>query len=176
MKKLLILAALVLSACGTDPATETTTKATEQTALLRDYAGTDMPDIAVTDPDGEQTTLGEIAGGEPILVNLWASWCAPCVKELPTLLALSERGDVRVLALSQDIGPQPSVRAFLEGHGVGSLGAWQDADMAMTDALPVTIMPTTVLYDAQGKEVWRYVGDLDWSGDEAAALIAELDS
>lgn len=176
MKKLLILTALVVAACGTDPAPEPVTEATEQTALLRDYAGKDMPDIAVTDPDGEQTTLAEVAGGEPILVNLWASWCAPCVKELPTIAALSERGDVRVLALSQDIGPQPSVRAFLEGHGVGSLGAWQDADMAMTDALPVTIMPTTVLYDAQGKEVWRYVGDLDWAGDEAAALIAELDS
>ena len=176
MKKLLILAALGVAACGNETAAEPTTEATEATALIRDFAGMEMPDIAVTDPDGAATTLSEIAGGEPILVNLWASWCAPCVKELPTLVALSERGDVRVLALSQDMAPQPSVRAFLEQHDVASLGAWQDAEMAMTDALPVTIMPTTVLYNAEGQEVWRYVGDLDWAGDEAATLIAELDS
>ena len=176
MKKLILLAGLLLAACGSEPAAAETAAANQPPALLRDFAGTAMPDITVTDPDGGEMTLAEIADGEPLLVNLWASWCAPCVKELPTLLDLAEGGSVNVLALSQDIAPQASVRAFMEEHNVSDLGAWQDADMAMTDALPVTIMPTTVLYNAEGKEVWRYVGDLDWNGPEAEELIAELDS
>ncbi|MBB3764663.1 TlpA family protein disulfide reductase [Sphingomicrobium lutaoense] len=182
MKALPVISlALMLAACGQQPSSPTKKaeagecRPPEAGGVDRCHVGKEMPDIAVLAPDGGETTLADIAAGEPLLVNLWASWCAPCVKELPTLLALSGREDApRVLTLNQDMGPQRSVQAFLEGHGVGDLGAWQDPDMAMTDALPVTIMPTTVLYDGEGREVWRYVGDLDWNGEEASRLLAEL--
>lgn len=180
MKAILISAlALALAACGTEAPTNSEQgsecRPPEAGGIDRCNAGTAMPEVTILAPDGSETTLADVAGGAPILVNLWASWCAPCVKELPTLLALSGReGAPKVLALSQDQGPQLSVRAFLAGHGVEDLGAWQDPDMAMTDALPVSIMPTTILYDGDGREVWRYVGDLEWDGEEAAALLAEL--
>ena len=144
--------------------------------LQREFAGSELPDLLVLSPEGEQVALAEIAAGEPMLVNLWASWCAPCIQELPTLVALSGReGAPRILTLSQDMGPQPSIRAFLDDKGLVAVETWQDAEMGMTDALGIQIMPTTILYDADGMEVWRYVGDLDWSGAEAAALLAELD-
>ena len=116
--------------------------------------------------------------GVPVLVNLWASWCAPCIKELPTLdkLAASHRedGQLGVIAVSQDTGPQPSVEAFLKKLKVEDLGAYHDTKMALSGALgPDTVLPTSILYDAQGREVWRYVGDLDWTGAEAAKLLAE---
>src|SRR5688500_11214511 len=57
--------------------------------LDRSQAGKPAPDLAFKDPDGEDTSLPEIAAGKPLLVNLWATWCAPCIKELPTLIALS---------------------------------------------------------------------------------------
>jgi hypothetical protein len=71
------------------------------------------------------------------------------------------------------MGPQGSVKAFLEKLGVKHVGAFHDPQMALSGALGVQVMPTTILYGSDGREVWRYVGDLDWSGEEAAKLLAE---
>jgi thiol-disulfide isomerase/thioredoxin len=112
-----------------------------------------------------------------VLVNLWASWCGPCIKELPTLAKLSdahlEDGQLGVIAVCQDRGPQSSVTAFLAAHKIDGLGAYQDPEMALSGALGVQVMPTTVLYDRQGREMWRYVGDMDWTSAEASKLLAE---
>jgi thiol-disulfide isomerase/thioredoxin len=143
----------------------------------RSHKGQPAPDAVFSDPDGGEINLDEFKG-TPVLVNLWASWCAPCVKELPTLdkLARAHRddGQLGVIAVSQDSGPRASVEAFLDKLKVEDLGTYQDAKMALSGALgPDTVLPTTILYDADGKEVWRYVGDLDWTGPEAARLLAE---
>jgi len=78
------------------------------------------------------------------------------------------------VAVSQDTGPNASVVAFLKSHGIAALDPYQDAKMGLTGALgPDTVLPTSILFDANGKEVWRYVGDLDWTSPEAAKLLAE---
>ncbi|HET9810537.1 MAG TPA: TlpA disulfide reductase family protein [Sphingomicrobium sp.] len=139
----------------------------------RSHAGEAMPDAVLFNSDDDEATLAD-ASGKPLLVNFWASWCAPCVKELPTLDALSRKaGTPRILAVSEDIGERPSVEAFLEQHGIGDLESWRDPKMTLSAALGIQVMPTTIYYDASGKEVWRYVGDLDWTSDEAAKLLAE---
>src|SRR6185503_2286657 len=139
----------------------------------RDHKGTPEPAVVFTDPDGKPARLADFRG-KPLLVNLWASWCAPCVKELPTLDQLARTGKIQVLALSQDDGPHPSVVAFLQAHKIATLEPYQDAKMGMSGALgPDTVLPTSILYDASGKEVWRYVGDLDWTSPEAAKLLSE---
>jgi thiol-disulfide isomerase/thioredoxin len=107
-------------------------------------------------------------------MNLWASWCAPCVKELPTLDQLARTGSVKVVAVSQDNGPHDSVVAFLKEHRIGTLKAYQDPAMGLSGALgPDTVLPTSILFDANGKEVWRYVGDQDWTTAQAAKLLSE---
>lgn len=132
-----------------------------------------MPGDTFRDGDGEETNLAAIAGGKPLLVNLWATWCAPCVKELPTLDALADRQTaVQVIALSQDSSAPADVRAFLEQRKIG-LEAYQDSDMALSAALPANILPTTILYGSDGKEIWRFSGDLDWTGAKAAELLKE---
>ena len=73
------------------------------------------------------------------------------------------------------MAPQGSVEAFLGERDIGRFAAYHDPEMALSSALSVQILPTTILYDAQGKEVWRYVGDLDWTGAEATKLLAEAD-
>jgi len=144
------------------------------TGVDRSNAGKPMPDAQLLDSADEEATLAQASGEGPVLVNLWASWCAPCVKELPTLQALSKReGAPRVIAVAQEIGERPSIDAFLQSHGIDELESWRDPKMALSGALGVQVMPTTVYYDSSGKEVWRYVGDLDWSGEEASRLLSE---
>jgi thiol-disulfide isomerase/thioredoxin len=185
MRPILIAAALLaLTACNkTEPKTEPKQPAKQQPApaaeagpvkgLDRSHKGKPVPDVAFDDPDGGETSLAEFAG-KPLLVNLWATWCAPCVKELPTLDRLSWGATgPRVVAISQDMGPHASVEAFLNSHKIANLDAYQDPKMALSGALGAEVLPTSILYDAHGKEVWRYVGDLDWTSDEAAKLLAE---
>jgi len=139
----------------------------------RDFKGKPAPEAVFEDPDGKPVRLADFKG-KPLLVNLWATWCAPCVKELPTLDQLARNGAIQVLAVSQDDGPHASVVAFLQGHQIATLEPYQDPKTGLSGALgPDTVLPTSILIDANGKEVWRYVGDLDWTSPEAAKLLAE---
>ena len=139
----------------------------------RNFRGKAEPEAAFNGPDGKPVHLADFRG-KPLLVNLWASWCAPCVKELPTIDKLERSGKVEVLAVSQDDGPHASVVAFLKAHGISTLQPYQDPKMSLSAAIgPDTVLPTSILFDADGKEVWRYVGDLDWTNSEAAKLLAE---
>lgn len=179
----LILLFLALSIVGCDrqkPEAPQGEQAAEPAGLEkgvdRSRKGETAPATAFKNPDGGEISLADFKG-MPVLVNLWATWCAPCVKELPTLDRLAEShavdGRLGVIAISQDMAPQGSVKAFLGDLGVAHVGAYHDDKMALSGALGVQVMPTTILYDADGREVWRYVGDLDWTGAEAARLLAE---
>jgi len=143
----------------------------------RSHKGTAAPDAVFHDPDGGDISLADFHG-VPVLVNLWASWCAPCIKELPTLGKLEEAqaldGQLGVIAVNQDDqASKSSVEAFLANKKIGRFAAFRDPDMGLSSALKIQTMPTSVLYDAQGREVWRYVGDLDWTGAEAERLLSE---
>jgi thiol-disulfide isomerase/thioredoxin len=172
---LIAAAALPLAGCGEQKGAENTEAQVEAPAkgADRSHAGKPLPDTELRGVDDEPATLQE-ASGQPLLVNLWATWCAPCVKELPTLDALSRRPGVpKVVTVSQDMGPRTSVDAFLDRAGIKNADRWHDPKMSLSGALNAQVLPTTILYDAQGREVWRYVGDLDWTGPEAAKLLAE---
>jgi len=183
MRFLAIAAMLVaLAGCSksAEPAKNQTVAAPEvgpHKGIDRSHKGEAAPAALFKNPDGGEISIAKFKG-VPVLVNLWATWCAPCVKELPTLdkLAKSHRDDgaLGVVAISQDSGDQTGVLAFLKNLNVTDLGAYHDADMKLSGALgPDTVLPTTILYDANGKEVWRYVGDLDWTSAEAAKLLSE---
>ena len=167
---------LALSGCSAEEPRANEARAVEdgvpKAGVDRSKAGTAAPEATFTDAAGQTVSIASFQG-RPVLLNLWASWCAPCVKELPTLDALNRSGKVQVLAVSQDSGPQPSVKAFLGKLNVPGLGAFHDPSMSLSGALNAQVLPTSVLYDAQGRELWRYTGDLDWTGAEAARLLGE---
>ena len=141
--------------------------------VQRNFAGKPAPAVVFNDPTGKPVKLADFIG-RPVLVNLWASWCAPCVKELPTLDHLAGTGRLEVIAVSQDSGPHASVVAFLREHRIATLKSYQDPNMGLSGALgPDTVLPTSILFDARGKEVWRYIGDQDWTSAEAAKLLSE---
>jgi thiol-disulfide isomerase/thioredoxin len=169
------LVAIAAAGCQRKAPEQQQTEAPEgpEKGVSRAHAGEAMPVARLFNADEEKAPLSQ-AAGKPLLVNLWASWCAPCVKELPTLDALSRRpGAPKIVAVSEDIGERASVEAFLQSHGIKGLEAWRDPQMALSGALHVQVMPTTVYYDSAGKEIWRYTGDLDWTSAEAAKLLAE---
>ncbi|HEU0045965.1 TlpA disulfide reductase family protein, partial [Sphingomonas sp.] len=113
----------------------------------------------------------------PVLVNLWATWCGPCVVEMPSLDALAARNPrVQVLALSQDMNGQEKVDAFFAERKFAKLEPYIDAELSMMSALKVDTLPTTILYDSQGQEVWRITGREDWTSPRAAAVIEEARS
>lgn len=135
-------------------------------------AGDLLPAIEVRDPAGKALNLGALQG-QPVLINLWATWCAPCVVEMPMLddLAQDLGDDIRVLTISQDLQGAEVVEPFFAKMKFASLKPWLDADNKLMTATNADNFPTTILYDASGREVWRVTGDYDWSSAETQEAI-----
>ena len=140
----------------------------------RSHKGAQMPAMPFAAPGGAPATLASFRG-HPVLVNLWATWCGPCIKEMPALDALASRetGRVAVVAVSQDMGGDKQVQPFWKSHPVKALTPYTDPKNALMTAIGAADLPTTVLYDGKGREVWRTSGGMDWTGADAARLLAE---
>lgn len=178
----LILALLLLPLGGCDRAADAPAQpvagegATKPAAgvVERRFAGTPLPAIEVADPAGNRLDLGAQDG--PVLVNLWATWCAPCVKEMPQLDALAGEleSEVRVVTVSQDVRGGEVVAPFFAKGGYTRLEPWLDPEATLSAQFtPEGVLPLTILFDAAGKEVLRVKGGYDWDSPEAAALIRE---
>lgn len=132
-----------------------------------------VPALSFTDIGGKELSLADFKG-KLVVVNLWATWCAPCVKEMPSLgrmyAKLRDKG-VALLAISQDRGGAKAVTPFLEKLGLQSLPAYLDPKGGVQRALAARGLPTTVIIDGQGRELGRYEGDAQWDGPDALALI-----
>ena len=140
----------------------------------RSHKGELLPAITVKDAGGKSLALASLRG-QPVLVNLWATWCAPCIAELPTLdkLAADKAGSLKVLTVSQDMAGTEKVADFLKARGGANLEPWLDPESDLSFGYQAGTLPLTVLYDSAGREVWRFTGGNDWAGAEAAKLIAE---
>jgi thiol-disulfide isomerase/thioredoxin len=148
----------------------------DMATLTTAYAGAAMPDTPILDASGKTVTLASLKG-KPLIVNMWATWCAPCRKEMPALAKLQAAyGDkVLIVPVSMDKAPErEKARAFIAANA--PLGFYEDEALAMPYAVapPVEGFPTTFLYDASGKEVARIPYDHDWSGPDAHGVIDAL--
>lgn len=142
--------------------------------LDRSEAGSPLPDITVKDQAGATLTLASLKG-QPVLINLWATWCAPCVVELPMLdeMAAEMDGVMRIVTVSQDMAQTEKVADFLKERGGKRLEPWLDPGSDLAFELGTQTLPATILYDSNGKEVWRYLGGRDWTSAESAELVSE---
>ena len=134
------------------------------------------PDTVYTGADGEPTTLAA-SNGRVRLVNFWATWCAPCRKEMPALDALQrDRGgpDFEVITIATGRTAPEAIQAFRETAGIGALPNALDPKGRLAAAMGVPGLPVSVLLDRDGAEVARVMGDADWNGPDARALIAAL--
>jgi thiol-disulfide isomerase/thioredoxin len=175
----LLLLALLLVGCDAEQAKAPSTPEPARDGpqvtgrIDRSQAGTPAPEAEFENPEGEAASFADFRG-KPLLVNLWATWCAPCIAEMPTLdaLAAAEPG-LQVLALSQDLNGQQKVDAFFEQRNFAKLEPYIDPELRLMGELKVQSLPTTILYDARGREVWRMTGMENWQGPRARRLIAE---
>lgn len=136
-------------------------------------AGPPAPATEFIGRSGESYTL-ENFRGKVVLVNFWATWCGPCVRELPSLKRLDARlgGDrLVVLALSQDRGGWDRIAPFWNKHGLHGLTAFHDPKARTARAAKVGALPTTVLYGRDGRELGRLTGHAEWDSGEALALL-----
>ena len=140
-------------------------------------SGEPAPDTAFKDAAGHDVTLADFRG-KVVVVNLWATWCAPCRKEMPTLAALAalETGKaVKVLPISVDTASKTdAAKAFIAVNA--PLDFHQDAGPNLPFALkPVAEgFPTTLIFDKSGRERTRMSGELDWSGAKVRRVIDAL--
>jgi thiol-disulfide isomerase/thioredoxin len=138
--------------------------------LDRKHKGEAAPE-ALTDIIGKPGA-GKAFGSKPFLLNLWATWCGPCVTEMPTLDKAA--ANINILAVSQDLGADGAAKAakFLHDHGVTHLQSYSDPETKLSVAYNASL-PTSVLYDSTGHEVWRMTGGMDWTTETAKQLLAE---
>ncbi len=132
-----------------------------------------LPDLEIQDADDKPLKLSDLKG-KVVLLNFWATWCAPCVKEMPSLDRLQAalpKDKFLVVPLSIDGPSKPKVAPFYKDQKLKNLGIYFDKGRKTMQGLDVTLLPTSILVDAKGRELGRIEGDADWDMPESIALM-----
>lgn len=144
--------------------------------MLKSETPHTVPDVTFSNAAGEHHDLSSYKG-RYVLLNLWATWCAPCVKELPALAKLQGAvplGKLTVLTVNVGQGSAADTAAFMKAHSASALPVNLDSDSAFIRAFGAFGLPLSVLIDPQGREVARAVGPADWDAGESIAYFKAL--
>jgi len=149
----------------------------EVAALTMATAPLRLPDLSFADADGAAKKLSDWRG-KTLLVNLWATWCVPCRKEMPALEALQSKlggATFEVVAINIDTRDPDKPRSFLKDANLTRLGYFNDPKAKVFQDLKAVGralgMPTSVLVDAEGCEIATIAGPAEWGGDDAVKLV-----
>ena len=131
------------------------------------------PALDAVDLQGKTWNATELAG-KVVVLNFWATWCAPCKDELPTLQMLHDISDSQTVVLTINVR-EPTARAarYMQSTGM-TFPVISDAKGELAKRWGVTVYPTTILIAPNGQARWRIVGDVDWSGAQANAWLADV--
>ena len=135
-----------------------------------------LPEATFQDGTGKERTLADWRG-KVVLLNLWATWCLPCRKEMPSLDRLQKElgsDKFQVVAVSVDRKGLEASKKFLDETQAQGLGLYVDATARMSSTLRVVGLPATLLIDAQGREIGRLLGPAEWDSEDAKRLIRSV--
>ncbi|MDD9923399.1 MAG: TlpA disulfide reductase family protein [Boseongicola sp.] len=135
-----------------------------------------VSDKTFTDPGGSEMTLADFQG-KYVVVNFWATWCAPCRKEMPQLSELQAEfgGDTfEIVTIATGRNPLPAIDRFFDEIGVENLPKYLDPSSALARDMGVLGLPITVILNPEGQEIARMRGDAEWNSDSAKAIVAAL--
>lgn len=135
-----------------------------------------LPDLAFETLAGAPAKLSDLKG-KVVVLNFWATWCAPCREEMPSLDRLQaafDPNDVVVVALAVERSAPERIKAFLDEAGVSRLAVYRDATAATSRAVGLPGLPATLLVDRQGREVGRVLGIAEWDGPIAVGAVRTL--
>jgi thiol-disulfide isomerase/thioredoxin len=133
------------------------------------------PDTAFTDAEGKPVSFADFKG-KPVVVNLWATWCQPCLREMPSLDRLQAKFDEKltVAAVSEDHGGAQRVGPFVAALGLQKLKIYLDPQSDVGHAFKVRGLPTSIVIDAQGRVVGRVEGAAEWDSEAMLAVLKPL--
>jgi len=132
------------------------------------------PDAPFVTADGQTVTLQRFAG-QVVVLNFWASWCAPCVREMPSLNALAQRApETAVVTVSMDVQGPRVASEFLRREGLDHLDAYHDPDALLMSALRIYGLPVSVVIDRNGRVAATIQGEVDWDTADMRALLAKV--
>ncbi|MGS0675108.1 TlpA family protein disulfide reductase [Shewanella sp. 30m-9] len=134
-----------------------------------------VPEVKFTDTKGDEISLKQFKG-KLVLVNLWATWCAPCIKEIPqmeNIRQVNKNNDLVVVPISID-EESDKVQAFLERHKLGHYQTWLDPKKSIDQVMPADVVPATYVFDGSGNLVGFLRGYLDWGDKEVQPYLEKL--
>src|SRR6266478_3193077 len=133
------------------------------------------PETGFTDADGKPVSFADFKG-KPLVVNLWATWCQPCLKEMPSLDRLQSQLDdkLAVAAVSEDRAGADRVGAFVAAMGVQKLKIYLDPKSDVGHAFSVRGLPTSIVIDAKGRVVGRVEGAAEWDSEPMISVLKPL--
>ena len=134
-----------------------------------------VPETPFYDLDDNQITIADYRG-KNVIMNFWATWCAPCVAEMSALDRLQEQltgSNIEVLAINEDRGGKTAATAFFEERGLSHLRILIDRDMKLSRAAGVAVMPTTLLINKNGFEIAAVLGEAEWDSPDIVAYLKQ---
>ena len=134
-----------------------------------------LPKLLVLDSDESVVEFGYKK--DISVVNFWATWCAPCKKEMPSLNNLAENlkhDDVRIITVASGRNSKEAIDAFFTDNNLGNLNKFRDPRGKMAMIYGVTALPTTVVIDPTGREIGRIIGDIDWNTADIRTFFRKL--
>jgi thiol-disulfide isomerase/thioredoxin len=133
------------------------------------------PEISFADSAGNAATLADFKG-KFLVLNLWATWCVPCLEEMPSLQRLQAKlgPALTVIAVSEDRGGDKVVAPFVATHQLDKLRIYLDPSSAVSHAFAVRGLPTTLVVDTDGNVLGKVEGEADWDSDKMLAVLTGL--
>ena len=133
-----------------------------------------LEQLELFDMDGKKYVFSSKTN-KTLIINFWATWCAPCIKEIPELIELKKKlnNEIEILFVSVDQNATKIVPKFLKKNNLSDIKVFNDQTLNISQGLDVTVMPTSIVIDKNFEEISRVIGYIDWLNEESISFVKE---